>query len=223
MYSFKSIAFVILIAFSGPGIYFGGQKAVGYFSGDGRGKPVVVKKISPVKPKMIRNKDSDKTSDRGKERFTFFEILNDPNMEKIVGLDGSIIANASLSVKEKALRKKPVSSTPPANSRIPASPAAETNNPTATKNPAGQSGTQPGDDFNFTVQVSSFKDLNRAEALRKKLELKGFPAFIKMAALPEQGEWFRVFLGRYKDWESASLAAQKARDEETLNAVVLRR
>ncbi|MEE2987882.1 MAG: SPOR domain-containing protein [Nitrospinota bacterium] len=223
MYSFKFIAFVILIAFSGPGIYFGGQKAVGYFSGDGRGKPVVVKKISPVKPKMIRNKDSDKTSDRGKERFTFFEILNDPNMEKIVGLDGAIIANASLSVKEKALRKKPVSSTPPANSRIPASPAAESNNPTATKNLAGQSGTQPGDDFNFTVQVSSFKDLNRAEALRKKLKLKGFPAFLKMAALPEQGEWFRVFLGRYKDWESASLAAQKARNEEKLNAVVLRR
>ena len=65
--------------------------------------------------------------------------------------------------------------------------------------------------------------MSRAEALRKKLELRGFPAFIKMAALPEQGEWFRVFLGRYKDWESASLAAQKARDEEKLNAVVLRR
>ena len=75
MYSFKSIAFVILIAFSGPGIYFGGQKAVGYFSGDGRERPVVVKKISPIKPKLSRNKDSDKTFDLGKERFTFFEIL----------------------------------------------------------------------------------------------------------------------------------------------------
>ena len=75
----------------------------------------------------------------------------------------------------------------------------------------------------FAIQVSSFKTLERAQALESRLRDKGYPIFLAMADLPEKGGvWHRVFIGRFSDEKVAEQVALKARQEEHLNAVVVR-
>ena len=70
------------------------------------------------------------------------------------------------------------------------------------------------------VQVSSFRELDGARALQNRLSKNGYPAFLREAVIPDKGVWYRVYLGRYPDKESALLAAESAKINENLSAVV---
>jgi cell division septation protein DedD len=76
----------------------------------------------------------------------------------------------------------------------------------------------------FAVQVSSFRDVKMASVLKKKLQEKGFDAYLMEIELPNHGGvWHRVFLGQYVDEALARKAAERARQEHKLNAVVVKK
>ena len=76
----------------------------------------------------------------------------------------------------------------------------------------------------FVVQVSSFRDVKMANILKMKLQKKGFDAYLMKIELPNHGGvWNRVFLGKYTNEALAQKAAERARQEYKLNAVVVKK
>ena len=184
---------------------------VPWFSWD-RGKPFVVKKISVIKPKTLINKaDALKPVS---SKFTFFETLEDKTMTKYVGLHGEILP-VSL----------PASTISPSPTKIRSKKAVKSVKPEAKVAKVAKEEKKPKIPTPswFAVQVSSFRNEKMAGALKIKLQKKGFDAFLMETELPNHGgKWFRVFLGRFSDEDLARKAADQARQEHKLNAVVVK-
>ncbi|MDJ0883870.1 MAG: SPOR domain-containing protein [Desulfobacterales bacterium] len=56
----------------------------------------------------------------------------------------------------------------------------------------------------LTVQVAAVKDARVARQMVTRLRGKGFEAYQSTAAIPGQGTWYRVRVGRYTDRKSAA-------------------
>jgi cell division septation protein DedD len=56
----------------------------------------------------------------------------------------------------------------------------------------------------MTIQVASLKELSEADALVKKLQAKGYPAYKTIAVVPDKGIWFRIRVGSYSSRESTN-------------------
>lgn len=245
----KPIGTILVLAVLGGGSYFLVKKATFFLEPARSESPEVVKKAHPVKPENFRERFGNTQKSSEEEPFTFFETLNDTSLEKFVGLDGKIhsketpaIAATASETKESVSSLPAVSHTPepkvsvsPAVGATPAPKTSASSHPQASVG-ASDSG-KPKDTAKsvrqlldelsdvpgFAVQVSSFREIEKAVALKDYLVKKGYPVFLTTARLAEGGgAWHRVMLGRYKDWETANQAAAKARSEEKLNAVVIR-
>lgn len=77
------------------------------------------------------------------------------------------------------------------------------------------------DDKTYTVQISSFKELAPAQSLQAKLQKKGYSAYLLSIDSPGKGVIYRVFLGKYVGQGKAIAAANKVRQEDKLNGVVV--
>lgn len=189
-------------------VYFNDGMLPGFLQGGG--STSVVKKVSAIKPKSI----VDKTEALGpvSRQFTFFETLKDKTMTKYVGLHGEMLP-VSLPAKP-VLRShskiiEPAKLEPKKNIKA-REIVAEENKPSMLPR--------------FTVQVSSFRDVKMASILKMKLQKKGFDAYLTEIELPnDEGIWHRVFLGQYADEALAQKAAERARKEDKLNAVVVKK
>ena len=184
-------------------IYFNDELLPGFFQGN----PSVVKKVSAVKPKSIVNK----TEALGpvSHQFTFFETLKDKTMTKYVGLHGEMlpVSLPARSVRSHSKIIEPAKLEPKKNIKTIVAEEKKTS-------------TLP----RFAVQVSSFRDVKMASVLKKKLQEKGFDAYLMEIELPDHGGvWHRVFLGQYVDEALARKAAERARQEHKLNAVVVKK
>ena len=167
----------------------------------------VVKKVSAVKPKSI----VDKTEALGpvSHQFTFFETLKDKTMTKYVGLHGEMlpVSLPARSVRSHSKIIEPAKLEPKKNIKTIVAEEKKTS-------------TLP----RFAVQVSSFRDVKMASVLKKKLQERGFDAYLMEIELPNHGGvWHRVFLGQYVDEALARKAAERARQEHKLNAVVVKK
>ncbi len=60
-----------------------------------------------------------------------------------------------------------------------------------------------GHETDFTIQVYSFQDKNRAAAALQTLKSSGYQAFLIMSDLGEKGVWYRVRVGGIPDEASA--------------------
>lgn len=103
-------------------------------------------------------------------------------------------------------------------------PAPKKNQSTQTpswKQPESEMTSAPSGETRFQVQVSSFREVERARALEAKLQDKGYPAFYTPVALPGKGVWYRVFLGEFEKRATAEEAARLARMRDSLNTVIL--
>ena len=246
----KPIGTILVLAVLGGGSYFLVKKATFFLEPARSESPEVVKKAHPVKPENFRERFGNTQKSPEEEPFTFFETLNDTSLEKFVGLDGKVhskgtpaTAAATVSdAKESVSSLSAVSHTSePKVSASPAVGATPAPKTSASSHPQASVGaSDPGkpkdtaksvrqlldelsDVPGFAVQVSSFREIEKAVALKDYLAKKGYPVFLATARLAEGGgSWHRVMLGRYKDWETANQAAAKARSEEKLNAVVIR-
>ena len=184
-------------------IYFNDGLLSGFFQEN----PSIIKKVSAVKPKSIVNK----TEALGpvSHQFTFFETLKDKTMTKYVGLHGEMlpVSLPARSVRSHSKIIEPAKLEPKKNIKTIVAEEKKTS-------------TLP----RFAVQVSSFRDVKMASVLKKKLQEKGFDAYLMEIELPNHGGvWHRVFLGQYVDEALAKKAAERARQEHKLNAVVVKK
>lgn len=174
------------------------------------GKSSINKKVRAVKPKSLVNKLGDLKP--VSNQFTFFETLQDKTMTKYVGLNGEILPVSSpskpivLNSQDKNVLRRDLRAT--------------------TQKPKIKNYNKPSQPIqtHFIVQVSSFRNENRADELKRKLRKKGFDSFLMETELPNHGgKWFRVFLGKYSDEDLAYKDAKRAQQEYKLNAVVVRK
>ena len=173
-------------------------------------KSAINKKVSAVKPKSLINKLGELKP--VSNQFTFFETLEDKTMTKYVGLNGEMLPVSPpskpivLSSQDKNVLRRYLRSTK--------------------QKPKIKDYNKPSQRMQtrFAVQVSSFRNENRAVELKRKLRKKGFDSFLMETELPNHGgKWFRVFLGKYSDESLARKDAERVRKEYKLNAVVLRK
>ena len=199
----RFLYFIIFILTCSSVVYFNDGLLPGFFSG-GKSSSVI-KKVSAVKPKSIVNKSE--ALEPVFHQFTFFETLEDKTMTKYVGLHGEMLP--------VSLPERPV----PSNSKIfkptKLEPKKNVKAIVEKKTPMLP---------RFAVQVSSFRDVKMASALKMKLLKQGFDAYLMEIELPNHGgKWYRVFLGQYVDEVLARKAAERARQEYKLNAAVIKK
>ncbi len=59
----------------------------------------------------------------------------------------------------------------------------------------------------YTIQVSSYRDRDKANRVAMRLREKGDPAFTCHTKIPGKGEWYRIFIGSYCTLQEARNAA----------------
>jgi cell division septation protein DedD len=69
------------------------------------------------------------------------------------------------------------------------------------------------DDFQYTIQVASFKKKERAEKLKNELGEKDYEAFILSKDLKDAGVWHRVYVGRYDNKKEAQPTLKEIKKE----------
>lgn len=72
----------------------------------------------------------------------------------------------------------------------------------------------------YTVNVGSFREMARAERLRKELEGKGYKAFVAKAAIPKKGTWYRVSVGRFPSRVEAEAFSRALKEKDGLSSFV---
>jgi len=71
----------------------------------------------------------------------------------------------------------------------------------------------PKIDLPYTVQAGAFKNLKEAEALKRKLEAKGYKAYIKKYAKSKNSKLYKVRTGEFASKEEAAEVALKLKNE----------
>jgi hypothetical protein len=199
----RFLYFAIFILTCSSIFYFNNGLLLGFFSGGESSS--VIKKESVVKPKSIVNKSE--ALGPVSHQFTFFETLEDKTMTKYVGLNGEMLP---VSLPERPVRS---------HSKTVEPAKLEPN-----ENVKAIEGKKQPMLPRFAVQVSSFRDVKMASALKMKLQKKGFDAYLMEIELPNDGgKWYRVFLGQYVDEVLARKAAERARQEYKINAAVIKK
>ena len=65
----------------------------------------------------------------------------------------------------------------------------------------------------YTVQVSSWRSMAKADQEAQKFQSEGFPAYVQQAYIPSKGgTWYRVRIGRFSSPEQAESLAQTLGD-----------
>jgi len=72
----------------------------------------------------------------------------------------------------------------------------------------------------YTVNVGSFREMARAERLRKELEDKGYKASVAKAAIPKKGTWYRVSVGRFPSRVEAEAFSRALKEKDGLRSFV---
>lgn len=210
---------IIFLIVSVAGLYY----SRGHQFGGSQEMKGALEKQTAIKPKRNREEVAPPSNT---PVYTFFETLNDPTMTRYVDLNGKM-----LPVSLPAETTPSVNIAPPkikASSLMPSIEAI--GKPALISKPkiiqrqeikvasTSKTENQPS----YAVQVSSFREMARADALKSRLQKNGFDAFFMRVELGEQGStWYRVFLGRYGDELKAQEAANLAKSQFKLNAVVV--
>ena len=61
----------------------------------------------------------------------------------------------------------------------------------------------------YSVQVSSWSSVEKANIQSEVMKRAGFPAFVQKATVPGEGKRFRVYIGRYETEKQAHANAEK--------------
>lgn len=73
----------------------------------------------------------------------------------------------------------------------------------------------------YTLKVGSFGQAAEAKALQEKLVRVGYSASVKAVKIPEKGEWYRVYLGRYSSQSQAEAAGKKLQSATGITPAVV--
>jgi DedD protein len=157
-------------------------------------RDAMMKKEREAVEKAIRGEDE-------KAPLEFYEALKKDELDTAVQLPSSDVSTAERSMRTKTAET--VQLPHKLRTVIMAKKLKKPDRPTAKATPAtppvaieavGQ----------LTIQVASLKDGAAAERIVANLKKDGYPAYLKRVVIPDQGLWFRVRVGRYKNREQAA-------------------
>lgn len=69
--------------------------------------------------------------------------------------------------------------------------------------PAIVASPEPGNQVVYAIQLYSFRDQTKADAISKELNASGIPAYVQMSDLGDKGVWYRVRTGAFDAPEKA--------------------
>jgi len=226
-------------------VYLAGSEDV--FSGLFKGNnPEVTRKVHAIKPHIaIGTNEEVEPAAKAPFDFTFFDTLKDAELVRYVDLNGKVVkrkvdrwmdevedvvaeteAIPKLAKKVDALfetskvgRNPQVSSPQPwKNEDSKSEKIKKVSVPQPPPVPL-----VPVSESQFLVQVSSYREARLAKNLEADLRKKGFSAFVTTARVAgKEGQWHRVYLGRFANMDEAQKAVQKARQQYKLSPIVLK-
>ena len=138
-------------------------------------------------------------------------------MKKYIGLDGSVVA-----IKEEDFYKSK-DLTPKVDSSLTRQviqPVSKNVITRVTKNLEGQKQVDPSAS-GFVLQVGSFQEVQKADALKNKLINSNYPVFIVSTLVKEKGYTLhRVFVGRFLRKIEAEKVAVRIKESEKIEPLV---
>ncbi len=234
----KSFFWAFLLAGFGWGMYFVGQEdllSLAKIKDEGM---KVAKKIHAVKPPFLKEAlKAVEPGPGGKYKFTFFDTLDDVDLNEYVDLNGKVMKRAVNSFVDKVGNVIP---DPPS---IPKFPKDKKNTSSSISKseeskweerafyePSGEPSPEPSEPKlaasrpepgKYRVQVSSFRDLKYARSMESRVRARGYAAFVAPAEIAGKGSWYRVYLGEYASYKQAHAAARLAHSRDNLKPIIL--
>jgi len=184
----------LIFTFAGVGFFFSSDKVLKFFS---EPKSLSLKKIISYKPKDIKDKQAlVELGASSLDEFTFFDTLNDPEMKKYIGLNGSIVVPKKIqSISENIIT----------SSSMPLKDDNESNSLSS----------------GFVLQVGSFQQLKKADVLKTKMIAGGYSSFIVTAlAKGKDYKLYRVFVGNFMERIEAEKVAIKIKNKEKIESLI---
>lgn len=209
---FSTFLILVLVA---TGLFFSSVKAIKFFSE--KESSSLKKKISS-KPRDMKDKQAlVKLGASPQDDFTFFDVLDDPEMKKYIGLNGSVVAT-----KEEDYYKSN-DLTPEVDgslTRQVIQPVSKNVLAPGTKNLGGQKQAEASTS-GFVLQVGSFQEVQKADALKNKLINSNYPVFIVSTLVKDKGYTLhRVFVGRFLRKTEAEKVAVRIKESEKIESFV---
>jgi len=157
-------------------------------------RDAMIKKERETVEKAIRGKDP-------KGALEFYEALKKDGPDTAIQIPAARASTGGPSAPAKTAEAvKPSHKSRPAimakKTTIPNKPTVGTTSST-TPVAAGTTG-------NLTIQVASLKDATAAQRIVANLKKDGYPAYLSRIYIPDNGLWFRVRVGSYKDRKKAA-------------------
>ena len=246
----KKVFLLSLLGLAGWGVYSAGQNDLfSFLNSESEEQVQMAKKDRAVKPKSFFRKVKDVIPAPVKKYdYTFFETLEDVDLERYVDLDGKVkvmkkTVHSWVDEVGKVIHEPRILlasyKEPDEEADQPSSSYQDIINklddlmkekpkkkvtppivrPSSSKRAVPSALTLKP----FMVQVSSFKKLSHARSMESKLQQKGYPAFVMSVEVSKaKGVWYRVFLGKYQTEANARAVAQKAQRLHKLKTLVLK-
>lgn len=132
------------------------------------------------------------------------EIRSVPLQKAVAPTPASTTENQQVEAKPQPKREASVKSPEPADKKVAATERAEKDRGSAdvAKQKTAEKKTSPSKG-KFSVQVASAKTREEADAVKAKLQEKGFAAYIVESTIPGKGTWYRVRVGRQMEQAAA--------------------
>ena len=209
---FSTFLILVLVV---AGLFFSSVKALNFFSEKENSS---LKKIISLKPKDMKDRQAlVELGARSPDNFTFFDVLDDPEMKKYIGLNGSVVTiKEEENYKSNDLTPKVDSS----HTRQVIQSVSKNVITSGTKNREGQKLVDPSTS-GFVLQVGSFQEAKKADALKNKLTNSNYPVFIVSTLVKEKGHTLhRVFVGRFLRKTEAEKVAVRIKESEKIEPLV---
>jgi len=232
----KSFFWAFLLAGFGWGMYFLGQEdllSLAKIKDEGMR---VAKKIHAVKPPFLKEAlKAVEPGPSGKYEFTFFDTLDDIDLNEYVDLNGKVMKRTVSSWVDKVGNVIADSPSIPKFSKakedVNVSKSEERKwEERAFYEPSGEPSVKPAEPKlaasrpepgKYRVQVSSFRDLKYARSMESRVRAQGYPAFVAPAEIAGNGSWYRVYLGEYASYKQAHAAAHLAHSRHHFKPIIL--
>ncbi len=171
----------------------------------------VKKRLAPVE--AVTDEEKTKTT------LGFYEELKKSEPVSVTAVKPRTVLNKSTVIKQEkntsvnakaapGEKKESVPKSAPKAQKVTAAKSAAKKPEVKTVVPVPKSvkpvGEKTANTKEMTIQVASVKALDDADALVKKLNDKGYPAYKSIAIVPDKGIWFRIRVGQYKSREATT-------------------
>lgn len=73
----------------------------------------------------------------------------------------------------------------------------------------------------FAVQVGSYQDLKEASYWVEEWKVRGYPAYMMIADIPDKGRWYRVRIGGFQNRPEADIYLAQLKSHQQTDAIVV--